>query len=134
MTSSFGQLLVATVLGITAVAAAGGAQEEPSVQQSDEGAVLDDAEALAIDAKLYAAEFGVPFDEAVERLTIMIYGMDAVSQAAAEGNDLAGRYFDNEAPEFGLVVATKKAQAAPRTVSFTPRTRVMPRRTAVAPR
>jgi hypothetical protein len=95
------------------------------VQQSDEGAVLDDAEALAIDAKLYAAEFGVPFDEAVERLTIMIYGMDAVSQAAAaEGNDLAGRYFDNEAPEFGLVVATKKAQAAPRTVSFTPRTRV----------
>ena len=128
MTNSFGWLLVATGLGITAVAAAGGAQEEPSLphlQQSDEGAVLDDAEALAVDAKLYAAEFGVPFDEAVERLTIMIYGMDAVSQAAAaEGNDLAGRYFDNGAPEFGLVVATKKAQAAPRTVSFTPRTRV----------
>jgi hypothetical protein len=128
MTNSFRWLLVATVLGITAVPAEGGAQEDPSpqpLQQSEEGAVLDDAEALAIDAKLYAAEFGVPFDEAVERLTIMIYGMDAVSQAAAaEGNDLAGRYFDNEATEFALVVATKKAQAAPRTVSFTPRTRV----------
>ncbi|MET0399663.1 MAG: hypothetical protein ABW277_22945 [Longimicrobiaceae bacterium] len=125
MTNSFRWLLVATVLGTTAVASAGGAQEVPSPQQSEEGAVLDDAEALAVDAKLYAAEFGVPFDEAVERLTIMIYGMDAVSQAAAaEGNDLAGRYFDNGAAEFGLVVATRKAQAAPRTVSFTPRTRV----------
>lgn len=127
MTNSFGGLLVATVLGMTAVASAGGAQEQPSPQQqqSDQGAVLDDAEALAVDAKLYAAEFGVPFEEAVERLTIMIYGVDAVSQAAAaEGNDLAGRYFDNGASEFGLVVATRKAQAAPRTVSFTPRTRV----------
>jgi hypothetical protein len=123
MTNSFGRLLVLVVLGMTAVAARGEAQQE--VQQSDEGAILDDAEALAVDAKLYAAEFGVPFDEAVERLTIMIYGLDAISQAAAaEGNDLAGRYFDNEAAEFGLVVATKKAQAAPRTVSFTPRTRV----------
>jgi hypothetical protein len=125
MRKFFGGLLVATVFGITAVVPAVGAQEAPAPQQSEEGAVLDDAEALAVDAKLYAAEFGVPFDEAVERLTIMIYGADAVSQAAAaEGTDLAGRYFDNNAPEFGLVVATRKAQAAPRTVSFTPRTRV----------
>lgn len=125
MTNSLGWVLLATVLGVTTVVPAGSAQEEPSSQQSDEGAVLDDAEALAVDAKLYAAEFGVPLDEAVERLTIMIYGVDAVSQAAAEeGTDLAGRYFDNEAPEFGLVVATKKAQAGPRTLSFTPRTRV----------
>jgi hypothetical protein len=125
MRNFFGWLLVATALSTTAVASAGAAQEAPAPQQSEQGAVLDDAEALAIDAKHYAAEFGVSFDEAVERLTIMIYGMDAVSQAAAaEGNDLAGRYFDNGAAEFGLVVATRKAQAAPKTVSFTPRTRV----------
>lgn len=99
------------------------APQEPAAERAP-GAVLDEAEALAIDAKMYAAEYGVTFEEAVERLTIMVYGTGAASQAAAaEGTDLAGRYFDNNAAEFGLVVATKKARAAPKTVSFTPRTR-----------
>jgi hypothetical protein len=82
---------------------------------------LDDAEALAMDAKMYAAEFGVPYDEALRRMTIMVYGRDATADAAlAEGADFAGRYFDNKAADFGLIVATKKAGRADRTLSFTP--------------
>ena len=116
--------LLATTALVALAPASTIAQPVPAPAEGAPGAILDDAEALAVDAKYYSAEFGVPFDEAVERLTIMIYGTGAVSQAAAaEGTDLAGRYFDNGAAEFGLVVATRKTQAAPKTLSFTPRTR-----------
>ena len=118
------RLLAATALSATAITVQASAQTEPAAQEPAAGAVLDEAEALAVDAKIYAAEYGVPFDEAVERLTTMIYGTGAAKEAAAaEGADLAGRYFDNNAAEFGLVVATRKAQAAPKTLSFTPRTK-----------
>jgi len=43
--------------------------------------------------------------------------------ATAEGADLAGRYFDNKAADFGLTVVTKKAAKADRTLSFTPATK-----------
>lgn len=116
------KILAGIALASCASATSVFAQTEPAPEQPAEGVVLDNAEALAIDAKLYAAEFSVPFDEAVERLTIMIYGSETTSQAAAaEGTDLAGRYFDNRAADFGLVVATKKAQATPKSISFVPR-------------
>jgi hypothetical protein len=125
MTYLLKSLLATTALAAAFAPVATGAQTAPATAEAAPGAVLDDAEALAVDAKLYAAEYGVTFDEAVERLTIMIYGTGAVSEAAAaEGTDLAGRYFDNNAAEFGLVVATRKAQAAPKNLSFTPRTKV----------
>ncbi|HEX8126955.1 MAG TPA: hypothetical protein VF548_15375 [Allosphingosinicella sp.] len=118
---------MATTALAAALAPAGlGAQTDPAPAPAEAapGAVLDEAEALAVDAKHYAAEYGVTFDEAVQRLTTMIYGTGAVTEAAsAEGTDLAGRYFDNASAEFGLVVATKKAQKASKTLSFTPRTK-----------
>jgi len=124
MHNTLRHLLCATAFGAAAMAVPASAQTEPVAAEPAAGAVLDEAEALAVDAKMYAAEFGVTFDEAVERLTIMVYGTGAVSEAASgEGTDLAGRYFDNNAAEFGLVVATKKSQKAPKTLSFTPRTK-----------
>jgi hypothetical protein len=119
-------LLATTALAAALAPVALGAQtaDAPAPVEAAPGAVLDEAEALAVDAKIYASEYGVTFDEAVQRLTAMIYGTGAVSEAASsEGTDLAGRYFDNNSAEFGLVVATKKAQRAPKTVSFTPRTK-----------
>lgn len=98
----------------------GGEVSLPSVSDI----VLDDAEALAIDAKLYAQEFGVPFDEALERMTIMTYGSDVVAQEASlEGADLAGRFYQNKTTDFGLTIATKKPAKANKSVSFTPRTK-----------
>ncbi|HEX9948052.1 MAG TPA: hypothetical protein VGA98_10975 [Allosphingosinicella sp.] len=124
MTYLFKSLLATTALAAALAPAGLGAQTAPAPSEAAPGAVLDEAEALAVDAKMYAAEFGVPFDEAVQRLTTMVYGTGAAKEAAAEeGADLAGRYFDNNAAEFGLVVATKKAQKAPKTLSFTPRTK-----------
>lgn len=113
-------LLLSTALA--GVAAAQQSEVAPAPAASE--AVLDDAEALAIDAKLYAQEFGVPFDEALERMTIMVYGGDVVSQEATlEGGDLAGRFFENKTTDFGLTIATKKASKAAKSVSFTPRTK-----------
>ena len=123
-TVSAAAVAIACLAGVASAVPAD-AQGEPSAEQPAPAAVLDDAEALAADAKLYAVEFEVPFDEALQRLTTMVYGTGAVSQAAAdEGADLAGRYFDNRAAEFGLVVATRKGQASPKTLSFQPRTKV----------
>ena len=100
------------------------AQRGPSPIAEEEGVVLDDAEALALDARMYAEEFGVSFDEALDRMTIMLYGDGVVAGAAsAEGGDLAGRFFDNKAPEFGLTIATRKASRQAQSRSFTPRTR-----------
>lgn len=82
--------------------------------------VVDEAEALAMDAKIYAESYGVSYDEALERLTVMLYGENNVEAAASsEGSDLAGRYYDNGA-DFGLVVKTKSPQSN-KTISFTPK-------------
>lgn len=84
--------------------------------------VVDEAEALAMDAKIYAESYGVPFDEALNRMTTMIYGGQGVASATnAEGSDLGGKYFDNGA-DFGLVVRSK-APKSERSVSFTPQTK-----------
>jgi hypothetical protein len=72
--------------------------------------VFDTAEALAVDAKFYAEAYGVSQEEAVKRLSIM-FDIDAEADVAEseEGDDFAGSYFDNSAPQFALVVRTKKA-------------------------
>jgi hypothetical protein len=113
------------MLGTSALCGAALAQPaDEAVQAAESENILDDAEALAIDAKLYAREFGVPFEEALNRMTIMTYGGDVVSQEASlEGADLAGRFYQNKSSDFGLTIATKKAARADKSVSFTPRTK-----------
>ncbi len=76
---------------------------------------IDSAEALAIDAKLYAQAYGVSQEEAVKRLSIM-FDIDATVDAAEseEGDDFAGGYFDNNATQFAVVIRTKKANKADR--------------------
>lgn len=128
MRNTLKHLLAATALGAMAMTVQASAQTEPgsdpAPEQAPQPVALDDAEALAVDAKMYAAEFGVSYDEALQRMTVMVYGRDATADAAiAEGGDLAGRYFDNKAADFGLIVVTKKAAKADRTLSFTPATK-----------
>lgn len=85
--------------------------------------VVDEVEALAMDAQMYAESYGVSYDEALERLTIMLYGEDSVEGvASSEGGDLGGKYYDNGA-DFGLVIKTKNPKSN-KTVSFTPKTKV----------
>ena len=92
-------------------------------QEAQAPFVIDEAEALAIDARLYASEYGVSYYEALQRLTIMIYGSEvALAEAAEDGSDLAGLFYDNSSAEFGLSVATKKQASAEKTKSFTPKT------------
>ncbi|MET1111958.1 MAG: hypothetical protein ABWX67_10580, partial [Allosphingosinicella sp.] len=70
---------------------------------------LDTAEALAVDAKIYAAAYGVPVDEAIRRLSVMTgFGPETAAETGAEGADFAGAYFDNDPAEFGLVVQSKR--------------------------
>lgn len=73
--------------------------------------LLDSGEALAADAKLYAEAYGVSYEEAANRLSIM-FDIDAEVDAAesGEGEDFAGSYFDNSVTQFALVVRTKKAK------------------------
>jgi hypothetical protein len=71
---------------------------------------LDNGEALAVDAKLYAEAYGVSYEEAAKRLSIMFdIGTEADATESGEGDDFAGSYFDNSAAQFALVVRTKKA-------------------------
>jgi hypothetical protein len=79
-------------------------------QTEPEPTVLDTAEVLAVDAKLYAEAYGVSQEEAVKRLSIMFdIGAEVDAAESEEGDDLAGTYFDNSATQFALVVRTKKA-------------------------
>lgn len=72
--------------------------------------LLDSSEALAADAKLYTDAYGVSYEEAVKRLSIMLdIGAEANAAESEEGDDFAGSFFDNSATQFGLVVRTKKA-------------------------
>lgn len=87
-----------------------------------ESLVIDEAEALAMDARIYAENYGVSFDEALSRLTVMLYGQsDADTTTQSEGSDLAGVYFDNGS-DFGLVIKTKKPKKD-KTVIFSPKTK-----------
>jgi hypothetical protein len=72
--------------------------------------LLDSGEALAVDAKIYAEAYGVSYEEAAKRLSIMLdIGAEADAAESEEGDDFAGDYFDNSAAQFALVVRTKKA-------------------------
>lgn len=72
--------------------------------------LLDSGEALAADAKIYAEAYGVSYEEATKRLSIMFdVGAETDAAESEEGDDFAGSYFDNSATQFGLVVRTKKA-------------------------
>ena len=89
---------------------------------NNQSLVIDEAEALAMDAQMYAQSYGVSYDEALERLTIMLYGEDAIEDVAnSEGASLAGKYYDNGA-DFGLVIKTKTPKAN-KTITFTPKTK-----------
>ena len=85
--------------------------------------VIDEAEALAMDAKQYSESYGVPFDESLRRLTIMLYGSPEIAATAnTEGQDLAGTYFDNSS-DFGLVVNSKSPKES-RLLNVVPKTKV----------
>lgn len=85
--------------------------------------VIDEAEALAMDAKQYSESYGIPFDESLRRLTIMLYGSPEIAATAnTEGQDLAGTYFDNSS-DFGLVVNSKNPKES-RLLNVVPKTKV----------
>jgi hypothetical protein len=76
---------------------------------------IDSAEALAVDAKIYAQAYGVSQEEAVKRLSIMFDINAAVNAAESEeSDDFAGSYIDNNAAQFAVVIRTKKANKADR--------------------
>jgi hypothetical protein len=71
-----------------------------------------EAEALTIDAKIYAELYDVTLEEAINRLLIMHGGIDAELAIAEEGDLLSGAYFDH-ATELSLVIDTLDAKAKP---------------------
>lgn len=91
------------------------------VQAQDQPAelVLDQAEALAVDANIYAEQYGVTKEEALRRLRGMLEASDeAIAQANADGADLAGLYFDHSPTEFGIVVRSKKGGNGQSTINI----------------
>ena len=73
---------------------------------------LNQAEALAFDAKIYAETYGTSFEEAARRLLIMHDTQNEMQSSAFElGDTLAGAYFDN-GEDFGLEIRTT-AEVAP---------------------
>lgn len=116
MKSVFKSSVLAMSLTLSSIAFA----QQPNAET--ESLVIDEAEALAMDAKIYAENYGVSFDEALSRLTVMLYGQsDADTTTQSEGSDLAGVYFDNGS-DFGLVIKTKNPKKD-KTVIFSPKTK-----------
>jgi hypothetical protein len=69
---------------------------------------LDTAEAIALDASIYARIYGVSEAEALRRLLIMTEaGEEVRTKANDESTSFAGAYFDN-GPEFAVVIRSKK--------------------------
>jgi hypothetical protein len=61
-----------------------------------ENILLSDAEALTIDAKIYAESYGVPLDEAARRLLIMHTSQDQVEKISLSNQEkISGMYFSN---------------------------------------
>lgn len=91
----------------------------------NESIVIDEAEALAIDAQKYSDAYGIPFDESLKRLTIMLYGNTEIENTSKnEGQDLAGVYFDNGA-DFSLVVKSKNPKTVgSKILNITPKTKI----------
>lgn len=78
---------------------------------------IDQSEALAMDARIYAETYGVTFDDALKRLIVMTEADGDIESAESEdGVDFAGAYFDNGATNFGLVIRTKKPSKLDRTL------------------
>ncbi len=101
---------VATMSLATLIASRAVAQDAaPSVAGQTVGvdteiAAMDGIEALALDAKYYAEDYGVTEDEALRRLLIMHGTKEQVKAIEAEyGDRISGVYFDNGA-EFSLKV------------------------------
>ena len=71
-------------------------------QEGEEAQLIDNAEALALDAKYYSAMYGVSEIEAMRRLLIMHGSQEEIEALELEYDDkLAGLYFDN-GPEFSV--------------------------------
>lgn len=113
MRNSLKCLLLATTLGATALTVQASAQTDTGLEQPAQGAVLTEAEALAIDAKHYAASYGVAFDEALERLLIMQDTGEQIAAITGKNRDrLSGMFFDNRG-DFSLVVRVTGDKAPP---------------------
>lgn len=84
--------------------------------------IVAEAEALAIDAKFYAASYGVPYDEAVRRLILMHGANTTISNIRNDvKNNLQGIYFDNSKNDFGLKVnVASYPQNIPKVLSIKP--------------
>jgi hypothetical protein len=113
MRNNLKYLLAATALGTMAMTVQASAQNEPGSEQAAPDAVLTEAEALAIDAKHYAASYGVPFEEALERLLIMHDSGEQIAAITGKHRDrLSGVFFNNRG-DFSLVVRVTGDQAPP---------------------
>lgn len=103
------KLLLALGVSVAALSVQAHSQVAPTPEAAAPQ-VLDTAEALAVDAKIYAAAYGVPVDEAIRRLSVMTgFGPETAAETGAEGADFAGAYFDNASAEFGLMVRSKRS-------------------------
>ncbi|GLG83279.1 hypothetical protein ACSO1_18010 [Acinetobacter calcoaceticus] len=72
---------------------------------ADDSNIVNEAEALAVDGKFYAASYNVPYDEAVRRLLIMHGTHTSISTLKGQvKNNLQGIYYDNSKNNFGLTV------------------------------
>lgn len=90
---------------------------------ASDASALDEAEALAVDAKFYAASYNVPYDEAVRRLIIMHGAGAEISNLRNKVKaDLQGIYFDNSKNDFGLKVnVANYSTSLPKSLSITPK-------------
>lgn len=106
-------ILAAALLGSIAVPPLA-AQDMPA---ADGAQTISEAEALAIDASLYAAAYGVAQEEALRRLSVMLDPEGRVGATADEqGGALAGSFFDNAAT-FAVVIRTTGAARADATIT-----------------
>ncbi|EEY76956.1 hypothetical protein D3C81_554220 [compost metagenome] len=90
---------------------------------ADDSNIVNEAEALAVDAKSYAASYNVPFDEAVRRLLIMHGTSSEISNIRNNvKGDLQGLYFTNGKNNFGLNVnVANYPKTLPRSLNIAPR-------------
>lgn len=85
--------------------------------------IINEAEALAVDAKFYAASYNVTYDEAVRRLIIMHgTGAEVSNLRNKVKNNLQGMYFDNSKNEFSLKVnVANYSSNLPKSLNINPR-------------
>lgn len=91
---------------------------------ADDSNLINEAEALAIDAKFYAASYDVPYDEAIRRLLIMHGTSSDISNIRNNvKGDLQGMYFDNSKNDFALKVnVANYAKNLPTSLTVKPKT------------